>query len=189
MRPTTPVALGMVHGRFQPFHTGHLEYLVAAAARCRRLAVGITNPDGFPSRPEPDDPARHLPAANPFTYDQRRRMVEAAAAGAGIAPVEVFPFPITEPELWDEHVPAGAVQFVRVLSEWSATKRDRFERRGYATVVLDAPGGKRVSGEQVRTAMRAGGDWRSLVPPAVAAVIDSLPPTLEDRALDRRHPA
>jgi len=42
------VALGMIHGRFQPFHTGHLEYLVAAAGRCRRLAVGITNPEGFP---------------------------------------------------------------------------------------------------------------------------------------------
>ena len=37
-----PVALGMIHGRFQPFHNGHLEYMVAAAARCTRLAVGIT---------------------------------------------------------------------------------------------------------------------------------------------------
>ena len=44
-------AWGMIHGRFQPFHTGHLEYLVAAAARCERLVVGITNPEGFPIRP------------------------------------------------------------------------------------------------------------------------------------------
>jgi cytidyltransferase-like protein len=173
----------MVHGRFQPFHAGHLEYLVAAAARCRRLAVGITNPEGFPIRPEPEDPARHLPEANPYTYAERRRMVDAAAAEAGAGPVEVFPFPITEPELWGDHVPAGAVQFLRLLSPWGAAKRARFEERGYLTVVLDAPGGKRVSGAQVRAAMRAGRDWRPLVPPAVAAVIDSLPP---DRALDRR---
>jgi nicotinamide-nucleotide adenylyltransferase len=183
MRLQPPIELGMVHGRFQPFHRGHLEYLVAAAARCRRLAVGITNPDGYPSRPEPDDPHRHLPESNPFGYAERRRMVEAAAAEAGVGPVEVVPFPITEPELWDDVVPAGAVQLVRVLSPWGSSKLARFRERGYATVVLDAPGGKQVSGEQVRAAMRAGGDWRALVPAAVAAVIDSLP---ADRALDRR---
>lgn len=178
-----PVALGMIHGRFQPFHNGHLEYMVAAAARCTRLAVGITNPEGFPVRPEASDPARHLPESNPFTYPERRRMVEAAAAEAGVGPVEVFPFPVTEPELWDGLVPAGAVQFVRVLSPWGSSKLARFEARGDATVVLEAPGGKRVSGEQVRAAMRSGGDWRALVPPAVAAVIDALP---ANRALDRR---
>ncbi|HSJ73163.1 MAG TPA: adenylyltransferase/cytidyltransferase family protein [Miltoncostaeaceae bacterium] len=183
MTREAPVALGMVHGRFQPFHTGHLEYLLAAAARCRRLAVGITNPGGFPARPEPSDPARHLPESNPFTYAERREMVEAAAAEASAGPVEVFPFPVTEPDLWGGLVPAGAVQFVRVLSPWGASKLSRFEARGYRTVVLDAPSGKRVSGEQVRAAMRSGGDWRPLVPPAVAAVIDALP---ADRALDRR---
>jgi nicotinamide-nucleotide adenylyltransferase len=177
------VALGMIHGRFQPFHDGHLEYLVAAAGRCRRLAVGITNPEGFPLRPEPSDPARHLPASNPFTDAERRAMVEAAAAEAGVGPVEVVPFPATEPDLWDGLVPAGAVQFVRVLSPWGASKLSRFEERGHPVVVLEAPGGKRVSGEQVRAAMRSGGDWRALVPPAVAAIIDALPP---DRALDRR---
>ena len=183
MRYQARVELGMVHGRFQPFHAGHLEYLVAAAARCRRLAVGVTNPDGFPTRPEPSDPARHLPESNPFSYAERRRMVEAVAAAAGLRAVEVFPFPITEPGLWDDHVPAGAVQFVRVLSPWGTSKLARFEERGFETVVLDAPGGKSVSGVQVRAAMREGGDWRALVPPAVAAVIDSLP---ADRALDRR---
>ena len=178
-----PVALGMVHGRFQPFHNGHLEYMVAAAARSRRLVVGITNPEGFPVRPEPSDPARHLPGSNPFSDAERRAMVEAAAAEAGVGPVEVVPFPVTEPELWDDHVPTGAVQFVRVLSPWGASKLSRFEERGHPVVVLEAPGGKRVSGEQVRAAMRSGGDWRALVPPAVAAVIDALP---SDRALDRR---
>jgi nicotinamide mononucleotide adenylyltransferase len=73
------------------------------------------------------------------------------------------------------------VQFVRVLSPWGASKLRRFEERGYAVVVLGAPGGKTVSGEHVRAAMRGGGDWRALVPPAVAGVIDSLP-----HARDRR---
>ena len=70
----------MIHGRFQPFHHGHLAYLTAAAARCERLLVGITNPDRLRTRPEADDPKRHLPEANPFTYTERLLMVTAAGA-------------------------------------------------------------------------------------------------------------
>ena len=47
--------------------------------------------------------------------------------------------------------------------------------RGYRTVVLEAADGKDVSGEQVRAAMNSGGDWKPLVPPAVVAILDSLP--------------
>jgi len=176
----------MIHGRFQPFHNGHLEYLTAAAARCRTLYVGITNPDRLRVRPEPDDPLRHLPESNPFTYIERLLMVSAAADEAGAGPVTVIPFPVTEPELWDDYVPPGAVQYLRLFSPWGAAKLERFRARGYRTELLEAPGGKRVSGAEVREAMRTGGDWRRLVPQAVAQVIDALPAR---RALAPPHPA
>ena len=35
----------MIHGRFQPFHNGHLEYLRGAAERSDEVWIGITNPD------------------------------------------------------------------------------------------------------------------------------------------------
>ncbi|MDX6646056.1 MAG: hypothetical protein QOK40_1783 [Miltoncostaeaceae bacterium] len=174
-RPTS--RWGMIHGRFQPFHLGHLEYLSAAAARCDRLLVGITNPDRLHMRAEPEDPTRHLPGANPFTYTERLLMATAAAAAAGIGPVHVIPFPIGEPPVWPDYVPAGTVQFLRVLSPWGAAKLQRLRGAGYEVVVLEAGAGKEVSGEQVRAAMRAGGDWEALVPPAVADVIRSLHPT------------
>ena len=43
---------GMIHGRFQPFHLGHLEYLQGAAAQSDEVWVGITNPD--PTRVKPE---------------------------------------------------------------------------------------------------------------------------------------
>ena len=165
----------MVHGRFQPLHLGHLTYLRLAAARCDELFVGITNPDGRSARPEPDDPTRHLPESNPFTYTERMLMVLAAADEAGLGPVRVIPFPIGEPELWDDYVPRDVVHFLRVLSPWGDTKRERLRAGGYRVEVLPAPEGKRVSGAQVRAAIRAGDDWRGLVAPAVARVIDDLP--------------
>jgi len=65
----------MIHGRFQPFHNGHLEYLRGAAASCDELFVGITNPDPWRVKEEPSDPLRHLPESNPFTYVERLLMV------------------------------------------------------------------------------------------------------------------
>jgi nicotinic acid mononucleotide adenylyltransferase len=40
--------------------------------------------------------------------------------------------------------------------------------------VLDQGAEKQVSGADVREALRAGGDWESLVPPGVAQVIRGL---------------
>ena len=40
-----PHAIVAVHGRFQPFHVGHLEYVQLALGLGRFCYVGITNPD------------------------------------------------------------------------------------------------------------------------------------------------
>ena len=95
---------GMIHGRFQPFHLGHLEYLQGAAAQSDEVWVGITNPDPTRVKPEPSDPVRHLPESNPYTYAERLLMVKAAAEEIDVD-VHVIPFPVNEPELWDAYVP------------------------------------------------------------------------------------
>jgi cytidyltransferase-like protein len=163
----------MIHGRFQPFHNGHLEYLRGAAARSERIFVGITNPDPRRIKEEPTDPLRHLPESNPYTYTERLLMVESVAGDEGI-PVHVIPFPVNEPELWPAYVPEGITQYLRLFSAWGGAKLERLRGAGYEVVVLDEGIEKGVSGVDVRAAIRTGDDWESLVPPGVARVIRSL---------------
>jgi nicotinamide-nucleotide adenylyltransferase len=163
----------MIHGRFQPFHNGHLEYLRGAAARCDELFVGITNPDPRRIKEEPSDPLRHLPESNPFSYVERLLMIEAVAAEEGVR-AHVIPFPVNEPELWPAYVPAGVTQFLRLFSDWGGTKLERLRAAGYEVVVLDEGAEKEISGVDVRAAMRDGEAWESLVPPGVARVIRTL---------------
>src|SRR5262249_5049747 len=119
---------------------------------------------------------RHLPEANPFTYTERLLMVEGAVKESGLElPVHVIPFPVNSPELWPSYVPAGAVQLIRVFSDWGSTKAARFREAGFEVAVLDEGAAKEVSGEDVRHALRSGGPWEQLVPPAVARLIRSLP--------------
>jgi nicotinamide-nucleotide adenylyltransferase len=164
----------MIHGRFQPFHNGHLDYLRGAAERCEEVFVGITNPDPERIKPEPSDPLRHLPESNPFTYVERLLMVKAAAADAGITAerLHVIPFPVNEPDLWQAYVPPDVVQFIRLFSDWGGTKLDRLRDAGYEVIVLDEGAEKEVSGADVREALRTGGDWERLVPPGVAALLE-----------------
>lgn len=163
--------MGMVHGRFQPFHLGHLEYVRVAAERCEQLLVGITNPDPTHVRVERADPERSAPHANPFPYHLRYRMVRAALHEAGIEPAAVVPFPIHEPSLWPHYVPPGTVHLIRVFSAWGEEKRRRLWAAGYAVEVLAAADGKTVSGTQVRRGLVTGGTWQKLVPPRVAQVL------------------
>jgi cytidyltransferase-like protein len=164
--------LGMIHGRFQPFHNGHLQYLRGAAARSERVLVGITNPDPRRVKEEPSDPLRHLPESNPYTYTERLLMIESVADDEQI-PVHVIPFPVNEPELWPAYVPDRVTQYLRLFSEWGGTKLDRMRDAGYEVVILDEGAEKEISGRNVREAIRTGGDWEALVPPAVARVIRS----------------
>ena len=118
------VARGMIHGRFQPFHLGHLEYLRGAAERAEQMFVGITNPDPARVKPEPSDPLRHLPESNPWTYTERLLMIEEVAKDEGWRErVHVIPFPVNEPELWDAYVPRDVTQYIRLFSDWGGTKQ------------------------------------------------------------------
>ena len=167
---------GMIHGRFQPFHNGHLEYLCGAAERSDEVFVGITNPDPSHVKPEASDPVRHLPESNPYTYAERMLMVKAAAADAGLAGerLHVIPFPVNTPEVWDSYVPRDVVQYIRLFSDWGGTKLDRLRSAGFQVVVLDEGAEKELSGADVRAAIREGRDWEQLVPPGVASVIHGL---------------
>jgi nicotinamide-nucleotide adenylyltransferase len=168
----------MIHGRFQPFHNGHLDYLRGAAERSDEIWIGITNPDPARIRPEASDPLRHLPESNPYSYAERLLMVKAAAADLGLEPagVHVIPFPVNEPELWPAYVPPGVTQYLRLFSTWGGTKLDRLREAGYEVVVLDEGAVKTLSGADVRAALRDGGDWASLVPTGVARILRGLKP-------------
>jgi nicotinamide-nucleotide adenylyltransferase len=166
----------MIHGRFQPFHNGHLEYLRGAAERSDEIWIGITNPDPTRIKPEASDPLRHLPESNPFSYAERLLMVKAAAADLGLEPaaVHVTPFPVNEPELWPAYVPEGVTQYLRLFSDWGGTKLERLRDAGYEVVILDEGAEKEISGIDVREALRQGRGWEPLVPAGVAVVLGQI---------------
>ena len=103
------VRYGMVHGRFQPFHTGHLSYTLEAFNRSEHLIIGITNPDPSETRVEAADAQRHTSEANPFTFFERQWMIRAALVEAAIdlSRISIVPFPIHAPGALGVLLPQG----------------------------------------------------------------------------------
>lgn len=164
---------GLVHGRFQPFHLGHLEYALAALQRCEHLIVGITNPDPSVIIAEATDSERHTPETNLFTFFERQQMIRAALleADVDLNRISIVPFPIHHPDQWRFYCPQETVQFLRLYSAWGREKLRRFQERGWAVEVLDPGVAKQVSSTEVRCRLQAGQRWDTLVPAAVAAVL------------------
>ena len=167
--------VGVIHGRFQIFHLDHLRYVLAGKARCRRLVVGITNPDPLLTRDDAADPSRSAPRANPLTYYERYVMVRAVLVDAGIpeADFDVVPFPVNLPELYRHYLPMEAVFFLTVYDDWGRRKLELFRSLGLETEILWSrpPEEKGLAGSEIRRRILAGEPWEHMVPPETARLI------------------
>jgi nicotinamide-nucleotide adenylyltransferase len=155
-----PLAFGagvraLVVGRFQPFHKGHQALIQRALERSVNVAVavGSTNAKSGPR--------------NPFTFEERRAMVQAVFPG-----IEVVPVPdIHDATRWVDHCLSitGPVDLVYGNDEATLAL---FEQ---ARVPVERPGlveRGRYEATRIRQLMvEDDPEWRKLVPPAVAALL------------------
>jgi cytidyltransferase-like protein len=169
---------GVVLGRFQPLHNGHLEYLEAARKKADKLIVGITNPDKDRLIHDSADPHRSAGDSNPFPYFDRQLMIEASLTEAGWAAADfaVVPAPVNSPAEMLPYLPPPAVSTVciTVYDAWGDRKAEVMRDLGYRVEILwrRERNSKITSGTAIRSAMRTGGNWRDFVPGAVARHLD-----------------
>jgi cytidyltransferase-like protein len=165
--------VGVIHGRFQPLHIGHMEYLLAGKARCDLLVVGITNPDPWQVKVETTNKLRSEPAANPCTYYERYLMVEGALVDSGIAHANfrIVPFPHSYPDRLRHYAPNAAEYLLTIYDPWGEAKLQRFRELGLQTHVLWRRTSTVTSGSAIRGLIAADQPWTHLAPPATAQVV------------------
>jgi nicotinamide-nucleotide adenylyltransferase len=149
-------------GRFQPFHKGHLEVVRSIAKKCDSLIIGI----GSAQYSHTVD--------NPFTAGERHLMISRTLKDEGMN--EYFLVPIVDINryaVWVSHVVSLVPPFEVVFTNNNLTRR-LFSEAAYQ--VRDSPMFNRdtYSGTEIRRRMMAGEEWKDLVPPAVAKVIDDI---------------
>ena len=153
-----PVALFI--GRFQPFHKGHLYSLKKCLEIADRVVVGIgiSQESGTES--------------NPWDYEMRRKMVEAALRGES-SQAKILAIPDNpSDEVWLDEVIRRVGEFDVVVSNnpWVLSI---MKASGYQVFESGLYNRDELEGVKIREMMRAGNEgWKSRVPEDVAREID-----------------
>ncbi len=158
-----------IHGRFQPFHNGHLQYFRWAKERADLIYVGITQIHNQHVGDFPGAEHRGLLDNNPLTFFERFQVIEAALTSDGftLSDFRVIPFPIEDPFMLSVFLPTSIKCFTTRHSEWNDHKIKLLEEAGYNLEVLseNEEHVSRATGTEIRSLMKSGDqNWRKFIP-------------------------
>ena len=152
---------GLIVGRYQPFHLGHLAAVKEALGHCERLIIAIGSAQYSHTR------------ENPFTAGERYEMIFSAVRDEGISErVNIIPvIDVNRYAVWVSHVRSLVPPFHTIFTNNPLTQR-LFSESGYEVRQTRIYNKEKYSGSFIREQMINGGDWKHSVPPSVREIID-----------------
>ena len=130
--------VGIVSSRFQILNLKHIEYILAAKMRCKRLYIGIEMPDTIYIA-QLDQVARYTwEKENPLTYTERHEMLCQALLEFGMdkSEFDIIPFPIHYPDYLLQYMPNNATYFLGISTESDRQKKETLEKLELKSEVL-----------------------------------------------------
>ncbi|MEK6977598.1 MAG: nicotinamide-nucleotide adenylyltransferase [Candidatus Hydrothermarchaeota archaeon] len=151
---------GLLIGRFQPFHNGHLYVVKEILKEVDELVIAIGSSQ------------RSHTVENPFTGGERLMMISKSLAENGIAKRHyIIPIPdMDNNSIWVSHVRSLTPPFEKVYSGNTLVKR-LFLEVGVKVTTPPLYNREEYSGTEIRARILKGGPWEGLVPRAVVEVI------------------
>ena len=168
--------VGLLVGRFQPFHLGHLEAVRYALKRVGYLYVVV----GSAQRSHERD--------NPFTAGERLAMIKGALDANGVDPSKWMAVPIVDADshsLWVSSVVSMVPKFDVVFTNDALTFL-LFKEEGMEVRAVPYLERSKYSATNVRDRILERKDWESLVPPEVAKLVKKFGGVERVRALMRK---
>ena len=152
---------GLVLGRFQPFHLGHLELIKAIVNEQIEPLICIGS-------------AQHSHSEeNPFTVDERKKMIEEVMKDLNCK-YSIFGIPdINNYDLYVSHLETFVPSFDMVYSGNPIVQR-LFAEAGYTVVKVNMFNREAWEGSSIRLAMKEDGDWESVIPNQVVNLIHDI---------------
>lgn len=155
---------GLLIGRYQPFHLGHLHCIQHVLRKLPEVIIAIGSAQ-----------FSHT-LHNPFTAGERLTMIRLAMDEAKIDPSKYYIIPIRDlriHDLWVAHVVSQTPRFEVVFSNEPVTSR-LFKEAGFRVEPLPFYDREAYSATEIRERLVRGENWDKLVPVSVAAYIKSI---------------
>ena len=153
---------GLLVGRFQPFHLGHLDAVLFGLSRTENLFIGVGSSNKFNEK------------KNPFSAEERKDMIISSIESSLIGRIKIFEIPdVDNHEKWtfeiDQIVPKYDVVFTN--DEFTKTL---FEKRQINVIPVVLKEREKFSGTNIRQLIIDGKNWQDLVPQGTRKVLDKL---------------
>ena len=153
---------GLLIGRFQPFHLGHLDAVLFALSRVENLWIGIGSSN------------KHNEKKNPFTADERREMIVSSIESSIIDRTSIFNIPdVDDHEKWTFEIDQIVPKYDIVFSNDEFTKT-LFEKRKIDVIPVILKDREKFSGTNVRELITDDKNWQDLVPRGTRKVLDKI---------------
>ena len=155
---------GLLVGRMQPVHEGHIEVIKRILEDVDEVIIGIGSAQ-----------LSHT-VKDPFTAGERVMMLTKALTEYNISASKYYIIPIQDVvcnSVWVAHVKMITPPFNKVYTGNSLVKQ-LFIESGYQVTVPPLYNREVYSGTEVRKRMLEGDDWESLVPKSVFEVIKEI---------------
>jgi len=152
---------GLLIGRFQPFHFGHLHCVQHVLQKLPEAIIAVGS-------------AQYSHTLhNPFTAGERVTMIRLALDEAKISPSKYYLIPIRDlkiHDLWVSYLVSQTPRFEVVFSNEPVTSR-LFKEAGFRVEPLPFYDRETYSSTEIRERVVRGESWEKLVPGPVAAYI------------------
>jgi len=155
---------GLLIGRYQPFHLGHLHCIQHVLKKLPEVIIGIGSAQ-----------FSHT-LHNPFTAGERLTMIRLAMDEAKIDGSKYYAIPLRDlriHDLWVAHVVSQTPRFEVVFSNEPITSR-LFKEAGFRVEPVPFYDRETYSATEIRERVVRGESWDNLVPASVATYIKSI---------------
>jgi nicotinamide-nucleotide adenylyltransferase len=150
---------GLLIGRFQPFHLGHLAAVKFALAQVDNLAIGIGSSNRVGEK------------RNPFSAEERKEMIESSVEKSDLQKCKIYFVPdVNDHAKWTHHVDDIIPKYDVVFSNDDFT-HELYKKRGIKVVSVPLKQREILSGTDIREKIAAGKSWHEFVPEGTAKVL------------------
>ena len=153
---------GLLIGRFQPFHLGHLDAVLFGLSRTENLFIVIGSSNKSNER------------RNPFSAEERREMIISSIEPSMTDRIKIFDIPdVGDHEKWTFEIDKIMPKYDVIFTNDEFTKT-LFEKREMNVVPVVLKDREKFSGTNIRELIAGDKNWQDLVPQGTRKVLDNL---------------
>ena len=153
---------GLLIGRFQPFHLGHLDAVLFGLAKTENLFICIGSSNKSNER------------KNPFSAEERREMIVTSIEPSIADRIKIFDVPdVGDHEKWTFEIDKIVPKYDIVFTNDEFT-RTLFEKREISVISVVLKDREKFSGTNIRELIAGNKNWQDLVPQGTRKVLDNL---------------